>query len=118
MLVLGGTAGLPSSGRKMILGVGESGQVEHVADGRGPTLLRGIADAAGFVRVGQLAKLAKQLHPTPLSRWRTWSKELRNRDDLLAYYDFQRDEKDRSVLRNRAATGAALDGRIESPAWV
>ncbi len=100
------------------LGVGESGQVEHGADGRGPTLLRGAADAAGFVRVGQLAKLAEQLHPTPLCRWQAWSKELRKRDDLLAYYDFQRDESDRLVLRNRAATGKQFDGRIESPAWV
>jgi len=103
----------------VILRENESARVQHGKDAEDRlVIVRGAADAAGFVRVGQLAKLAEQLHPMPLRRWQAWSKELRNRDDLLAYYDFQRDKKDRSVLRNRAATGAALDGRIESPAWV
>ncbi len=112
-------AGGEGSGRELILRENESARVQHGKGGQDRlVIVRGTADMAGFVRVGQLAKLAEQLHPTPLRRWQAWSKELRNRDDLLAYYDFQRDDSDRSVLRNRAATGKQFDGRIESPAWV
>ncbi len=101
------------------LGVGESGRVEHGADGREPTLLRGTADAAAFaVRPGQLATFVKERQLKPFHRWQAFSEELQERDDLLAYYDFQPDEHDRALLRNRAATGDKCDRRIKDATWV
>ena len=64
------------------------------------------------------AKEVKELPLKPLRRWQAFSEQFRTRDDLLAYYDFQRDPgnpRDKSgyeVLRNRAATGGKFDGRL------
>jgi Concanavalin A-like lectin/glucanases superfamily len=54
----------------------------------------------------------------PYERWLEASRELQKRQDLLAYYDFQPDADDRSLLINRAPTGAAIDGRILDAPWV
>ena len=54
----------------------------------------------------------------PFRRWKAFSEELRKREDMLAYYDFQRDPNDRrdatnsEVLRNRAMTGRKYDGQL------
>ena len=54
---------------------------------------------------------------TQFHRWEAFSKELRNRDDLLAYYDFQHDPNDKrdsenhELLRNKAKTAPGLFGR-------
>ncbi len=108
------------AGREVILRENESARVQHGEDAENPlVIVRGLADTASFVRAGQLAQVVEERRRLgPLRRWQAFSEELRKRDDLLAYYDFQPDEKDRSVLRNRAATGAALDGRIENAPWV
>ncbi|MCG2683820.1 MAG: hypothetical protein L6306_09425, partial [Planctomycetales bacterium] len=113
-------AGGEGSGREVILGENESVRVQHDKDAEDRlVVVRGPADTASFVRAGQLAQVVEERRRLgPLRRWQTFSEELRKRDDLLAYYDFQPDEKDRTVLRNRAATGAALDGRIENAPWV
>jgi hypothetical protein len=74
-----------------------------------------------FVRGEQFAVRAKQVRELPLRpfrRWQALSEQLRNRGDLLAYYDFQRDPgdpRDRGgyeLLRNRAPTGGKFDGRL------
>ncbi len=51
-------------------------------------------------------------------RWNESSAKLAKAPALIAYYDFQRDESAPIVLRNRAATGDKLDGRIEGATWV
>ncbi|MCD4727047.1 MAG: hypothetical protein K8R46_05270, partial [Pirellulales bacterium] len=105
--------------RTIQLGANESARVQPDKDAKDRlVIVRGAADPAGFVRVGQLASLAEERQPKPFRRWRAFSEELRKRDDLLAYYDFQPDESDRLVLRNRAATGRQFDGRISDAPWV
>jgi hypothetical protein len=84
---------------------GPAKPIEHIA-----------ADEKQFVRNDRLAQVAA-LHAPPLERWKYFSEELCKRQDLAAYYDFQPDANDRTVLRNRASTGRALDGRIEGAAW-
>ena len=73
--------------------------------------------AASFVRSEQFAVKAKEIGELPLRPFRGWqaaSERLRKRDDLLAYYDFQRDpdhprdESGYELLRNRAASGAQV----------
>jgi hypothetical protein len=51
-------------------------------------------------------------------RWLYVSQELQKRPDLLAYYDFQPDPSNPTVLLNRASTGAALNGEIQNATWV
>ncbi|MCC6127365.1 MAG: FecR domain-containing protein [Pirellulales bacterium] len=51
-------------------------------------------------------------------RWTAFSKTLRNRPDLAAYYDFQADPSDSKALVNRAASGPALNGVIEGATWI
>lgn len=77
--------------------------------------------SGGFVRGAQLVAKIKEIREAPLKpfrRWQAFSQELRNRDDLLAYYDFQRDEDDPrdesgcQLLRNRAKNGPKFDGRL------
>ena len=73
-------------------------------------------DETQFVRAGQLDHVAAQ--SPEFRRWKTISNELRKRADVVAYYDFQPDDSDRTVLRNRAASGRARDGKIEGAKWV
>ena len=48
-------------------------------------------------------------------RWQAFGERLLKRDDLVAYYDFQPDRSDLSVLRNRVPSGK--HGRIEHARW-
>ena len=67
----------------------------------------------------QEAKKPKEPEPdlTQFHRWEAFSNELRQRDDLLAYYDFQhdpndkRDEWNHQLLRNKAKTAPGIFGR-------
>jgi hypothetical protein len=69
-----------------------------------------------FVRTDQFSQIAGANSPE-FARWKQFSDELCKRPDLVAYYDFQADDSDRAVLRNRAASGKKLDGRIEGAKW-
>jgi hypothetical protein len=51
-------------------------------------------------------------------RWLEASQELRKRQDLVAYYDFQPDTGNPKVLMNRAPSGAALNGELLNSSWV
>jgi hypothetical protein len=67
--------------------------------------------------------MAPQPPPTPpalaaFHRWSAFSKTLRNRPDLVAYYDFQAEAGDAKALVNRAASGPGLNGAIEGATWV
>jgi hypothetical protein len=73
------------------------------------------ADEKQFVRREQMAMIAAQ--PPEFRRWKQFSNKVCKRPDLVAYYDFQADESDRTILRNRAASGPMLDGRIEGAKW-
>jgi hypothetical protein len=71
-----------------------------------------------FVREEKFTRILHEQDPA-FVRWQELSRRLCRRGDLVAYYDFQPDEQDRSVLRNRAASGQRYDGRIEGGAeWV
>jgi hypothetical protein len=74
------------------------------------------ANGKQFVRTGQFDQLAGERSPE-FGRWKKVSDELCKRPDLLVYYDFQPDETDRKILRNRSASGKKLDGRIEGSKW-
>ena len=50
-------------------------------------------------------------------RWQAQNRELQQRQDLVAYYDFQAEGNNDKVLVNRALTGAALNGEIQNAAW-
>jgi hypothetical protein len=50
-------------------------------------------------------------------RWSNAVKELQNRQDLVAYYDFQQDVNNPNVLVNRAPTGAVFNGQIQKATW-
>jgi hypothetical protein len=68
-------------------------------------------DEKQFVRVEQMRTIVALQSPE-FRRWKAFHDELCKRTDLLAYYDFQPDESNPRVLRNRAATGAKFDGRL------
>jgi hypothetical protein len=51
-------------------------------------------------------------------RWSAFSKELQKRKDLVAYYDFQRDDKNPALLINKSPAGEKLNGKIEGARWV
>ncbi len=104
--------------QETLLRENESARVERGADDRGFRVVRFAADPAAFVRAGQFSELADETRLAPFRRWQAFSEELRKRDDLVAYYDFQPDESNRFVLRNRAATGEQFDGRIGNSRWV
>ena len=54
-----------------------------------------------------------------MRRWKRFSQELCKRPDLIAYYDFQPDESNPRVLRNRSAAGLQYDGQLVGGAeWV
>ena len=67
----------------------------------------------------QEAEKPKEPEPdlTQFHKWEAFSNELRKRDDLLAYYDFQfdpndkRDAENHELLRNKAKTAAGIFGR-------
>jgi hypothetical protein len=80
--------------------------IEHIA-----------ADEAQFVRSEQMAEIVAEQSPE-FVHWMKFSEGLRKRPDLVAYYDFQPDEADRTVLRNRAASGGKFDGElVGGAAW-
>lgn len=96
----------------------ESAQMEKGNGSRRPTVCRGIADPAAFVRSVQFSKLAKEQEPKPFRRWQTFREELRKVSSLLAYYDFQQRAGEPSVLPNVAANGdTSLDGVVEQATW-
>jgi hypothetical protein len=119
MLMALGTNG--KKGDNIVLTVNESALVESRTGGASPTPHRQKVDSAGFVRSEQFALRIKQIGELPLRAFHLWqaqSERLRRRDDLLAYYDFQRDPDhphDKSgyeVLRNRASSGSKFDGCV------
>jgi hypothetical protein len=81
----------------------------------------GNVNPAGFVRVGPLTKNAKELREAslkPFRQWQAFSKELCRRDDLLAYYDFQRatdnpcNKGNSEILPNRSNRGDSFNGSL------
>jgi hypothetical protein len=81
----------------------------------------GYVNPAGFVRVGQLTENAKELREAslkPFRQWQAFSKELCRRDDLLAYYDFQRapdnprDKINSEILPNHSNRGDMFNGSL------
>jgi hypothetical protein len=69
-----------------------------------------------FVRYEQFTRIVAE-QSSDYQRWQQFREQLRKRADVVAYYDFQADESNRAVLRNRALTGRPLDGHIEGAAW-
>jgi hypothetical protein len=114
----GGTAAGAANAHEIVLNANESIRVDKHPDGDPLVIVReGAKSPAEFVREGQL-EAAEPQPPKPhqtsdsFARWQAFSKSVRGRSDLLAYYDFQPDEYDRGVLSNRAATGKLLSGRL------
>ena len=102
------------------IAAGESVHVERPAkdtkDGLA-AVARGKADADLFpVHPGKLTEYVAEKRLEPFRRWQAFSDELCKRDDLVDYWDFQRDKKNPLVLRNRAPGGH--DGTIEGARWV
>jgi hypothetical protein len=105
------------------LAANQSARIEKDSGGQALVASRGKVEvnAASFVRGEQFAARAKNIREAPLKpfrRWQAFSEQLRKRNGLLAYYDFQRDPGDPrdqdgyEVLRNRAPTGGKFDGRL------
>ncbi len=120
LAALGGKGGEP--GRATTLSANQSARIDGVA-GVAVVVRRDKVkiDPASFVRGEQFAARAKQVRELPhmaFRRWQAFSERLRQRDDLLVYYDFQRDPgdpRDRDgyeLLRNRAPSGSKFDGRL------
>jgi hypothetical protein len=82
----------------------------------GKPIERVVADEKEFVRTGEVIKFVADNSPE-FHRWKQFSDALRKRPDLAAYYDFQPDDSDRTILRNHAGSGKKLDGRIEGAKW-
>ncbi len=103
----------PSS--EVVLGENQSARVEKSNVGAPSIITQNIA-----VKPGQFARadVLRELSLKQFRRWQRFSEELRRRDDLLAYYDFQRDadnprdKNDAELLRNRAKTGPRFDGHV------
>ena len=68
-----------------------------------------------FVRAEKFARILEEQNPA-FQRFKAFREKLCRRDDLVAYYDFQADDADALVLRNRAASGSRLDGRLQGGA--
>ncbi len=81
-----------------------------------------VCEAANFTRLVAQRSNFPSLQPLPpppqYQRWLEASQKLQKNPDLLAYYDFQPDPDNPKILRNRAPTGAALDGEIQNAAWI
>ena len=101
------------------IAAGESIHVERPAKDTKDDLAavaRGKADADLFpVHPGKLTEYVAEKRLEPFRRWQAFSDELCKRDDLVDYWDFQRDRKNPLVLRNRAPGGH--DGTIEGARW-
>ena len=69
------------------------------------------------VHPGKLAEYVAEKRLEPFRRWQAFGKELRRRNDLAAYYDFQPDERNRSVLPNLTLFDQPSDGYIEKAVW-
>jgi hypothetical protein len=109
----------PASPRKkIVLSANEAIRVapRDAAGKKAAPMERVASKNSQFVRTDQLNQIAGANSPEFI-RWKKFSDELCKRPDLVAYYDFQADEADRAVLRNRAASGKKLDGRIEGAKW-
>jgi hypothetical protein len=91
----------------LLLSANESIRVEKPQDNAPPVIVRQAAKPDQFVRTEQMPQVIAKL-----DRWKQYRDELCKRPDLVAYYDFQPDEADRTVLRNRAAAGAEFDGKL------
>jgi hypothetical protein len=102
-----------------------------LADGRwtaGVSLGKGeAAICKGTEFVSQVAErkdfptLRMQPPPPPSLSFQQWlnvSRDLQSHPDLVAYYDFQPDPSNSTVLFNRAPTGEALNGKIHNSTWV
>ena len=102
------------------IAAGESVHVERPAKDTKDDLAavaRGKADADLFpVHPGKLTEYVAEKRLEQFYRWQAFSDELCKRDDLVDYWDFQRDKKNPLVLRNRAPGGH--DGTIEGARWV
>jgi hypothetical protein len=106
----------------IILAANESARIERRPGSLALVVRRQAIDPAGFVSSERFALKIKEIGELPLKPFRDWrdtsEKLLRNRKDLLAYYDFQRDhnhprdENGYELLQNRAATGHGFDGRV------
>ncbi len=105
------------------LGANQSARVKTTGKGENPVVVvRGEGVKPGeFVRGVELAAKVKEIQEAPLRQFRQWQAfrdKLRRRDDLLAYYDFQRDQDDPrgengcQIMRNRAKTGSKFDGQV------
>ena len=123
----GGTAGSQPSPaaaphKKIVLSANEAIRVAPPdASGKKAVVARRsrvVTKDGQFVRTDQFLpqSTAGRIHPEFI-RWKQFCDELCKRPDLVAYYDFQVDEADRAVLRNRSASGKKLDGRIEGAKW-
>jgi hypothetical protein len=102
-----------------------------LADGRWTTpvsLIKGeavVCEGAKFTpQVAQRSDFPA-LQPLPLpppslsfQHWLDVSHDLQSRQDLVAYYDFQPNPSNPTVLFNRAPTGAVLNGEIQNATWV
>jgi hypothetical protein len=60
----------------------------------------------------------RSLPPPPYQRWLESSLDIKGRQDLLAYYDFQPEANNSNVLKNRALSGEKYDGEINNANWV
>ena len=102
------------------IAAGESVHVERPAKDKKDDLAavaRGKANTNLFtVHPGKLTEYVAEKRLEPFRRWQAFSDELLKRDDLVDYWDFQRDRKNPLVLRNRAPGGH--DGTIEGARWV
>ena len=93
-----------SKGQTVRLGANESVRLVNRADGQGPTLVRGDADAAAFaIRPGQLAAYAGGGAAEALPPLAGAQPRVARDPSLLAYYDFQQKAGCRDVLPNVAA---------------
>ena len=102
------------------IAAGESVHVERPAKDKKDDLAavaRGKANTNLFtVHPGKLTEYVAEKRLEPFRRWQAFSDELCKRNDLVDYWDFQRDKKNPLVLRNRAPGGH--DGTIEGARWV
>jgi hypothetical protein len=85
--------------------------------GPGGSIERIKANATQFVRTAQMTEIIAEQSPK-YRRWKGFRDALCKRADLLAYYDFQPDPSDDTVLRNCSLSGAKYDGQlVGGAAW-